>query len=87
MLAPSLGAASGLGWVSKNRPSTPKATAARASGSTISRLPPVAAPNPPGSWTLWVASENDRGAEGLHLRDGPHVVDQSAVAEKGASLA
>ena len=31
--------------------------AARASGSIIARLPPVAAPRPPGSWTLWVASK------------------------------
>ena len=56
MLGPSLGERSGSGWVSQNRPSTPSAIAARASGSTIARLPPVAPPSPPGSCTLCVAS-------------------------------
>jgi hypothetical protein len=34
----------------------PVATAARASTGTNSRWPPELVPCPPGSWTLWVAS-------------------------------
>ena len=54
-------ALAGSGWVSMNRPPIPTATAARASTGTNSRCPPELAPLPPGSCTLWVAS-NTTGA-------------------------
>ena len=56
-LGPSLRAQGGLGWVSMNRPATPTATAARESTGTISRMPPLLVPLPPGSCTLCVASK------------------------------
>ena len=63
------------------------ATAARASGSTIARLPPVALPSPPGSCTLCVAS-NTTGVPSACISDErPHVVDQPAVAEERAPFA
>src|SRR5205807_4247111 len=55
MLGPSLSARSGSGCVSKNTPSQPQATAARARNDTILRCPPVVCP--PGSCTLCVASK------------------------------
>ena len=55
MFGPSLWAVSGVGCVSRKTASTPAATAARASGRTIARLPPVVLP--PGRWTECVASK------------------------------
>src|SRR5262249_10024902 len=55
--APSERAAAGLSCVSRKRPSTPAATAARARGSINSGWPPLAWPCPPGSCTECVASK------------------------------
>ena len=44
----------------------PIAVAARASGSTMARFPPVAAPRPPGFCTEWVTS-NTTGAPDLRI--------------------
>ena len=87
MLGPSLGELSGSGCVSKNRPSTPIAVAARASGSTIARLPPVASPSPPGSCTLCVASKTTGTPSACICGIAAHVVHQPAIAEERAALA
>ncbi len=87
MFGPSLGDLSGSGCVSQNRPSTPIAIAARASGSTMARLPPVAPPKPARFLYAVRGVEDHRHAKGLHLRDRPHVVHQPAVAEKRAAFA
>ena len=87
MFGPSLGELSGSGCVSQNRPSMPTAAAARASGSTIARLPPVALPKSARLLHAVRRVEHHRHAESLHLRNGPHVVHQPAVAEKRAPLA
>ena len=63
------------------------AIAARASGSTIARLPPVAPPRPPGSCTLCVASKTTGTPSACICGNRPHVVHQPAVAEKRAALA
>ena len=52
MLGPSLSASSGRGCVSRNRPSQPAATAARARYGTMRRSPPERSPMPPGICTL-----------------------------------
>jgi hypothetical protein len=57
MLGPSLKAASGLGWVSMNKPSAPAATAQRASTGANCRWPADLSPPPPGSCTECVASK------------------------------
>ena len=49
MFGPSDKASSGLSCTSKNRPSTPLATAARAKFGTNSRLPLDLVPAPPGN--------------------------------------
>src|SRR5690606_27211466 len=50
-VAASQSASSGLGWVSRNTPATPAATAARASSGTCRRSPPDARPSPPARCT------------------------------------
>src|SRR5262249_27882267 len=57
IVGPSDGARSGSSWTSMNTASTPKATAARAKGSTYWRSPPERVPSPPGSCTACVASK------------------------------
>src|SRR5215469_11439566 len=54
---PSERAADGLSWVSRKIPSTPAATAARASGSINCGCPPLERPCPPGSCTECVTSK------------------------------
>src|SRR5690606_31735628 len=55
-LGPSDKASAGFGWVSMKMPEMPTAIAARDSTGTNSRWPPLLPPAPPGSCTLWVAS-------------------------------
>src|SRR5262249_36139355 len=57
IVGPSDGARSGSSCTSMNTASTPKATAARARGSTYWRSPPERVPSPPGSCTECVASK------------------------------
>src|SRR4029077_14097784 len=57
MFAPSEGACSGSGWVSRKNPSAPAAAAAYRRGGMNSRRPPLAPSGPwPGCCTEWVAS-------------------------------
>ena len=71
-LAPSDSAFSGASCTSTNTPSTPAATAARASGSINSGWPLDALPAPPGSWTLCVAS-NTTGQPASRMIFNPRI--------------
>ena len=87
MLGPSLGEASGCGMGLEEQ-----AIDAQGHGGPGQGLDhgPIAAGGGPQSARLLHAVggvEDHRHAQGLHLRDGPHVVDQPAVAEEGAPLA
>ena len=88
MFGPSLGALSGSGCVSMNRPSAPAAAAASASGGMNSRAPPLAPPAPcPGRCTLCVASKITGASQASRMRAKlAHVDDEIAVAEEGAAL-
>ena len=69
MFGPSLGAPSGSGCVSMNRPSAPAATAACASGGMNSRAPPLVPPSPrPGCCTLCVASKMTGASHAARMR-------------------
>ena len=74
-------ARSGSSCTSRKTASTPAATAARASVGTNARSPPDAVPCPPGSCTLWVASNTTGQPVSRQDRQRAHVGHEVVVAE------
>ena len=84
MLAPSLNALEGSGWVSMNTPSTPAATAARATVAmswTASRHPTRLV-----GLLKAVGQVHEGGRKGTHFGETPHVHHEVAVTMHGATL-